>query len=83
MRRAIINTLRFADGTNLLTEECESLYQQIRKVKETAEKAGLKINIRKTKPIVFGNKNIDQNAHIEGEAIDNVEKYEYLGSRIT
>ena len=33
--------------------------------------------------MVFGDKNIDKHVHIAGRAIDNVEKYEYLGSRIT
>ncbi|CAF3932136.1 unnamed protein product [Rotaria sp. Silwood1] len=33
--------------------------------------------------MIFGDKNIDKHAYIAGETIDNVEKYEYLGSLIT
>ena len=41
-----INNLRYADDTTLSEEELKSL---LRKVKEESEKAGLKLNIQKTK----------------------------------
>ena len=44
-----INNLRYADGTNLMAESKEELKNALMKVKEESEKAGLKLNIQKTK----------------------------------
>ena len=43
-----INNLRYADDTNFMTES-EELKSLLLKVKEESEKAGLKLNIQKTK----------------------------------
>ena len=43
-----INNIRYADGTTLMAE-CEELKSLLMKVKEHSEKAGLKLNIQKTK----------------------------------
>ena len=44
-----INNLRYADDTMLLAESKEELKSFLMKVKDMSEKAGLKLNIRKTK----------------------------------
>ena len=44
-----INNLRYADGTILIAEREEELKSLLMKVKEKSEKAGLKLNIQKTK----------------------------------
>ena len=44
-----INNLRYADDTTLLTESKEERNSLLIKVKEESEKAGLKLNIQKTK----------------------------------
>ena len=44
-----INHLRYADDTTLMAESEEQLKSLLRKVKEESEKAGLKLNIQKTK----------------------------------
>ena len=44
-----INNLRYADDTTLLTESEEELKSLLMKVKEESEKAGLQLNIKKTK----------------------------------
>ena len=44
-----INNLRYADDTTLMAESKEELKSFLMKVKEESEKAGLKINIQKTK----------------------------------
>ena len=44
-----INNLRYADDTTLMTESEEELKKLLMKVKEESEKAGLKLNIQKTK----------------------------------
>ena len=44
-----INKLRYADDTTLMAESEEELVCLLMKVKEESEKAGLKLNIKKTK----------------------------------
>ena len=44
-----INNLRYADDTTLIAESEEELKSLLLKVKEESEKAGLKLNIQKTK----------------------------------
>ena len=44
-----INNLRYADDTTLMAESEEELKSLLMKVKEKSEKAGLKLNIQKTK----------------------------------
>ena len=44
-----INNLRYADDTTITAESEEELKSLLMKVKEESEKAGLKLNIQKTK----------------------------------
>ena len=44
-----INNLRYADDTTLMAESEEELKSLLMKVKEESEKAGLKLNIQKSK----------------------------------
>ena len=48
-----INNLRYADDTTLMAESKEELKSLLMKVKEESEKAGLKLNIQKTKTIAL------------------------------
>ena len=52
--RRYINNLRYADDTTLMAESGEELKSFLMKVKEESEKAGLKLNIQKTKIIASG-----------------------------
>ena len=47
--RRNVNNLRYADGTTLMAESKEELKSLLMKVKEESEKAGLKLNIQKTR----------------------------------
>ena len=49
-----INNLRYADDTTLVAETEEELKSLLMRVKEKSEKAGLKLNIQKTKIMAFG-----------------------------
>ena len=49
-----INNLRYADDTTLLAENKEELKSLLMKVKEESEKAGLELNIQKTKIMASG-----------------------------
>ena len=44
-----VNNLRYADDTTLMAESEEQLKSSLMKLKEESEKAGLKLNIQKTK----------------------------------
>ena len=49
-----INNLRYGDDTTLMAESEEELKSLLMKVKEETEKAGLKLNIQKTKIMTPG-----------------------------
>ena len=51
--RRNINNLRYAGDTTLMAESEEELKSLLRKVKEESKKAGLKLNIQKTKIMAF------------------------------
>jgi len=50
----MINNLRYADDTTLIAESKEKLKSLLMKVREESEKAGLKVNIQKTKIMASG-----------------------------
>ena len=66
--RRNINNLRHADDTTLMAES-EELKNLLVKVKEETEKVGLKLNIQKTKIMVFGPNSSWQ---IDGETVETV-----------
>ena len=49
-----INNFRYADDITLMVESEEELESLLMKVKEESEKAGLKLNIQKTKIMASG-----------------------------
>ena len=71
-----INNLRYADDTTLMAES-EELKNLLMKVKEESEKAGLKLNIQKTKIMASGSITSWQ---VSGEKL---EDFIFLGSKIT
>ena len=74
--RRNINNLRFADATTLMAESEEKLKSLLMKVKEEREKAGLKLNIQKTKIMVSGPITSWQ---IDGETVETVSDFIFLG----
>ena len=75
--RRNINNLRYADDTTLMSESKEKLKNLLMKVKEETGKAGLKLNMQKTKimascPITSW--------QIDGETVTD---FIFLGSKIT
>ena len=77
--RRNINNLRYAD-TTLTAESEEELKSLLMKVKEGSEKAGLKLNIQKTKILASGPITSWQ---IDGETMQTVTDFIFLGSKIT
>ena len=75
-----INNLRYADDTTLMAESEEELKSLLIKVKEESEKAGLKLNIQKTKIMASGPITSWQT---DGETVETMSDFTFLGSKIT
>ena len=75
-----VNNLRYADDTILMAESEEELKSLLMKVKEKSEKAGLKLNIQKTKIMASGPITPWQ---IDGKTMDTVADFLFGGSKIT
>ena len=78
--RRNIDNLRYADTTILMAGSEEELKSLLMKVKEESEKVGLKLNMIKTKIMATGPITSWQ---IEGEKVETVEDFIFLGSKIT
>ena len=78
--RRNINNLRDADDTILTAESEEELKTLLMKVKEESEKAGLKLNIKKTK--IMASSPITS-WQIHGETMETVTDFIFLDSKIT
>ena len=74
------NNLRYTDDTTQMAESKEELKNLLIKVKEKSEKAGLKLNIQKTKIMASGPITVWQ---IEGEKVETVTDFIFLGFKIT
>ena len=75
-----INNLGYANNTTLMTESEEELKSLLMKVKEESEKAGLKLNIQKTKIMASGPTTSWQ---IDGETAETMTDFILGGSKIT
>ena len=75
-----INNLRYADDTTLMVKSEKELKNLLMKVKQESEKAGLKLNIQKTKIMASGPITSWQ---IDGETVETVSDFIFLGSKIT
>ena len=78
--RRNISNFRYEDDTTLIAESEEELKSLLMKMKEESEKAGLKLNIEKNEehassPITSW--------QIDGETMETVTDFIFLGSRIT
>ena len=75
-----INNFRYADDTTLMAESEEELKSLLMKVKEGSEKAGLTLNIQKTKIMASGPITSWQ---IDGETMKKMRDFILGGSKIT
>ena len=75
-----INNIRYTDDTTIMAGSEEKLRSFLMKMKQESEKAGLKLNIQKTKimascPITSWK--------IDGDTVETVTDFIFLGSKIT
>ena len=75
-----INNLRYADDTTLTAESKEGLKSLLMKEKEESEKAGLKLNIQKTK---IKASCPTKSCQMEGEKVEAMTDFIFLDSKIT
>ena len=75
-----INNLRYANDTTLMAESKKELNNLLMNMKEESEKAGLKLNIEKTKIMASGPITSWQ---IDGETVVTVTDFIFLVSKIT
>ena len=68
------------NDTTLMAESNKELKNLLTKVKEESEKAGLQLNIQKTKIMASGP---ITSCHIVGETMETVSHFIFLGSKIT
>ena len=76
--RRNINDLRYADDTTRTAESEDELKSLLMKVKEESEKAGLKLNIQKTKIMAS-----ITSWQIDRETVETMIDFIFLGSKIT
>ena len=74
------NNLRYAGDTTVMPESEEEIKSLLMRVKEESEKAGLKLNIQKTK--IMATRPITS-WQIEGEKVEAVTDFIFLGCKIT
>ena len=67
-----VNNLRYADDTTLMAESKEELKSRLMRVREESEKAGLKLNIQKTKIMASGP---ITSWEIDGETVETVSDF--------
>jgi len=77
-----ISNLRYADDTTLICSSRKELMDLLRRVKRASERKGLLLNTKKTKIMVLDNDNTGSDFLLDGQKIEVVQQFEYLGSLI-
>lgn len=74
-----INNLCFADDIDLIDEDEQRLEETVQELNDEGKRYGLNMNFEKTKTMVFGEKDWPRKIEIDGNQLENVEKFTYLG----
>jgi hypothetical protein len=77
-----ITNLRYADDTTLICSSREELISLLKRIKELSEEKGLLLNTKKTKIMVVDRERTNDGFVIDGQQIEEVKQFEYLGSMI-
>lgn len=77
----VVNNLRYADDTVLIASSEKDLQILVNRVSECSLKAGLSINVSKTKFLVAsGNRDLNPKFQVGGTDLERVRMYKYLGA---
>jgi len=78
-----ISNLRFADDIDLIAESPSELQELTDKVDQSSNRLGLRINKQKTKTMTISKEHEDLQIMLNGEQLEQVSEFVYLGSTIT
>jgi hypothetical protein len=80
-----ITNLRYADDTVLLAESEAQLQDMLDIINERSNEVGMKLNVKKTKAMVISKQHekLQIRLVVDGELIEQVDSYVYLGHEIT
>lgn len=78
-----LNNLRFADEIDIMEVRRDVLQENVNILHTAGEAAELRINIGKTKTLVFGSELIEEQIKVGNEDLENVTELEYLGSLLS
>src|SRR6218665_2380351 len=70
-----INNLCFADDIDLIDEDEQRLEETVQELNDEGKRYGLNMNFEKTKTMVFGEKDWPRKIEIDGNQLENVEKF--------
>ena len=80
----LISNLRYADDTALLVNSKDGITQLTNSVNDAGKELNLKLNVKKTKIMVAGAvPEEEHNIMIDGENVEQVDRFKYLGSTKT
>ena len=81
----MVRDVRFADDQGMVACSEKGLQDIMNKLNDTAKKFNMKINVQKTKTMVVTHKvgGVKVNIKIDGQSIEQVKCFKYLGSNIT
>lgn len=77
-----ISSIRYADDTAILANSPEDLQQSVDRVNQIGKQFGLTINKNKTKVMVIARHQSNITIRIDGQKLDVVSKFVYLGATI-
>ena len=79
-----VNNLRYADDTALIADDKDKLQKIVTKVQEESSKAGLEMNVKKTKTMIISrdaeNKKVE--VKVNNEILQQVNRFIYLGTEL-
>ena len=75
-----ISNVRYADDTALCGKSPQEINYIVHKVNDAGRLRLLKLNARKTKLMVVGDENANVSIDVDGETIDTVNSFKYLGA---
>ena len=78
-----VNNLRYADDTTLIATSVADMAELLKRVKVESELLGLRLNVSKTKIMAIGPDSVEEPLIIDGNEVESVSKFNFLGSLIT
>jgi hypothetical protein len=79
-----VNDVRFADDQGMVSNTERGLQRIMNRLNEAAKKFDMRINVKKTKTMIVSKKeNMKVNIIVDGQSVEQVAKFKYLGSMIS